>query len=211
MKYVPITDPHRQKHFDFFNQMAQPHFSLCALVDISRFLTAVRSANGHFTSCVAYVVSAAANGLPHFRRRIREGQMVEHEVVHPSFTVPTRDSEAFSFCTVPFQGFAPDFLAEAQAIQERMYDSPSFENEPGRDDYLFLSAIPWVAFTSFQHAMSIPADSVPRIVWGKYHVDRGKTWMPLSVQVHHAIMDGRHVGAYFDAVQRELDGFGEKI
>ena len=79
-----------------------------------------------------------------------------------------------------------------------MKSNPSFEDEFGRDDYLFLSAIPWMIFTSFQHAMNFnTTDSVPRITWGKFFKEGKKTKMPLSVQVHHAVVDGRHVGKYF--------------
>ena len=54
-----------------------------------------------------------------------------------------------------------------------------FEDEEGRDDFLFLSAIPWISFTSFSHAMHYtPADSVPRITWGKSFKEGAKNfWM----------------------------------
>mmetsp|Transcript_1661 Transcript_1661/g.2286 ORF Transcript_1661/g.2286 Transcript_1661/m.2286 type:complete len:110 (+) Transcript_1661:260-589(+) len=47
-----------------------------------------------------------------------------------------------------------------------------------------------------------PTDCVPRITWGKFFDDhRGRRMMPLSVQVHHAIVDGRHVGEYFQLIE----------
>jgi chloramphenicol O-acetyltransferase type A len=33
----------------------------------------------------------------------------------------------------------------------------------------------------------------------------GKTLMPLSVQGHHAVVDGLHVGRFYDAFQKLLD------
>jgi chloramphenicol O-acetyltransferase type A len=50
-----------------------------------------------------------------------------------------------------------------------------------------------------------PVDSIPRISWGKYFRDDNLIKMPLSVQVHHALMDGFHVGRYFQQVQKYLD------
>ena len=50
-----------------------------------------------------------------------------------------------------------------------------------------------------------PVDSIPRVSWGKYFEDNGKIKMPISVQVHHAMMDGLHVGRYFEMIQDILD------
>ena len=86
-----------------------------------------------------------------------------------------------------------------------MKTDPSFEDEEGRDDFLFLSALPWIRFTSMQHAMQEhPGDCIPRISWGKYYESEGKIWIPVSVQVHHALVDGRHVGAYFELLEAQL-------
>jgi len=88
---------------------------------------------------------------------------------------------------------------------DEMLKNPSMEDEEHRDDYLFLSAIPWVSFTSFSHAMHYtPADSVPRITWGKYFEEGEKILMPLSVQAHHAVVDGRHTGKYFELFQKYM-------
>jgi chloramphenicol O-acetyltransferase len=36
---------------------------------------------------MVYAITRAANAIPEFRYRIRPGQVVEHEVVHPGITV----------------------------------------------------------------------------------------------------------------------------
>jgi len=90
------------------------------------------------------------------------------------------------------------FIENAMEIKENMRTNPSFEDEGDRDDYLFLSAIPWVSFTGIQHAMHYhPSDSVPRISWGKFFEQNDKILMPLAIQAHHALVDGRHMGAFF--------------
>jgi chloramphenicol O-acetyltransferase type A len=56
----------------------------------------------------------------------------------------------------------------------------------------------WVSFTSFKHPIhSQPADSVPRFAWGKLFEDGEYFKMP-SVQAHHALMDGVHMGRFFE-------------
>lgn len=205
MKVVQFSDEHRRKHFEFFSKMSQPHFNICSRVDISRLLPALRAAACRFTPAIVYCIARTANEIPAFRQRIRGEQVVEHGLVHPSFTVLTEASDVFSFCTVSYQSDYQAFNRRALERMEAMQQNPSLEDEAGRDDYLYLSSIPWVSFTSLQHAMHYhPADSVPRIAWGKFFEEGDKVWLPLSVQAHHALVDGRHAGLYFEKIQSLL-------
>jgi chloramphenicol O-acetyltransferase type A len=84
-------------------------------------------------------------------------------------------------------------------------ERPTLQDPPGRDDLLFMTAIPWVSFTSFAHPMKLhPADSVPRFAWGKYFKEGGLVKMPLSVQGHHALMDGIHMARFYTEIQDYL-------
>lgn len=85
-----------------------------------------------------------------------------------------------------------------------MKENPWVHRVP-RDDLLYMTAIPWVSFTSFQHTIQLqPADSIPRFVWGKFFEEGELLKMPLSVQAHHALMDGVHVGKLYAEVQDYL-------
>ena len=208
MKKIQYDNPYRQKHFDFFHNMKSPHFSVCANVDISGFRAFVKKEALSFNTAMVYLVCKTANSIREFRHRIRDGEVVEHDLVHPSFTVPTGIADVFSFCYVDYQ---PDFASFIKAASERialMQTEPSIEDEPGRDDYLFLSSFPWASFTSVQHPMPLgEMDSVPRIVWGKFFAANGKIMMPLSVQAHHAVVDGSHLGLYFQRFQELADEY----
>lgn len=210
MKIITFADTHRKKHFDFFRRMDQPHFNLVANVDITAFLSVVKSRQLPFTPYIVYLLSKAANDLSAFRWRIRGDEVVEHKTVQPSFTVPTEASEVFSFCTVDYDPDVAIFIKRTLATIEKMKTEPDFEDEPGRDDYLFMSAIPWVSFTGLSHAMHYsPADAVPRISWGKYFEQNDRILMPLAVQAHHAVVDGSDMGHYFQDVQKLLDDSAE--
>lgn len=202
MKHIRFTNPHRKKHFDFFNKMDQPHFGICANIDISNLLACIKKRQLAFTPTMVYLIAHTANLIPQFRYRIRNQQIVEHEAVHPSFAVKVEATDVFSFCEVKYQANYTTFAKNARDRMAEMHQNPSFEDEIGRDDYLFLSAFPWASFTSVQHAMHYsPVDSVPRIVWGKYFEDKETIKMPLSVQAHHALVDGVHMGRYFELFQ----------
>lgn len=207
MKTVRFSSPHRQKHFDFFHAMEIPHFSVCAPVDVGHLLPWLRERELPFMASVAWCVSEAANRIPPFRQRIRGDRVVEHEVVHPSFSVPTDVADVFSFCEVTFVRPFDAFVNDARRRMAQMRTDPVFEDDPERDDYLFLSSFPWAAFSSISHPISTSRpDAVPRIVWGKF-VDGppGRAPMPLSLQAHHGLVDGRHAGFFFQRFQQIVD------
>jgi chloramphenicol O-acetyltransferase type A len=171
---------------------------------LTTFYPAVKQRGISLNVAVIYVLARAANEIVEFRYRIRGDEVVEHEVVHPSTTILTED-ELFSFCTIDY---TEDFAVFAARAAERIAcvkEDPTLEDEPGQDDLLYMTAIPWVSFTSFLHPIDLyPADSVPRLAWGKFLEDGETLQLPVSVQVHHALMDGLHVGRFYEKVQGYL-------
>lgn len=200
MRVIDLANWPRRAAFEKFHRFDMPHFNLTARVDVSAFSAAVKNRSSSFTVAVAYTLARAANEMEPFRLRIHGEQVVEYEQVHPSFTILLED-ENFSFCMVPYTSSYREFAADAAQRIQHIRLHPTLQDEPGQDDLLFMTSIPWVSFTSMQHPMNLhPADSVPRIAWGKTYQDRDSRLMPLSVQVHHALMDGLHVGRYFERV-----------
>ncbi len=204
MRYIDMDSWPRRKHFEIYNAFDYPHVNLCADVDVTDYFPAMKSAEISFTVAITYLVAKVANNIPEFRHRIRDDIVVEHEVVHPSITILTED-ELFSFCTIPFTENFADFHTRASEAIAYYKENPSIEDEPGQDDLLFTTNLPWVSFTSMMHPIHLsPVDSVPRIAWGKVRDESGVLKMPLSVQGHHALMDGLHIGRYFEQFQELL-------
>lgn len=204
MREIELIHPHERKHFEYFRSMNHPHFSLCAEVDVTPLIEWARERGARTTSAIVWGLARAANEVARFRWRIRGDRIVEHDVVHPSFSVAVDDEgvEAFSFCEVEFSPDPEAFAERAEARMDEVRVRPVFEDEPGRDDYLFMSAIPWVRFTGVTHAMSYhPHDSVPRVTGGRFLEEGGRVTMPLSVQAHHALVDGVHAGRFFETVE----------
>ena len=204
MRYINLETWPRREHFRFFNAFGYPHFSMCANVDLTAFCPYVKQRGISFNVATVYVLARAANEIPEFRYRIREGKVVEHEIVHPASTIST-DGDLFTFCIFDYiEDFSSFALRAAEQIAY-VQEHPFVEEEPGQDNLLYLTAIPWVSFTSFMHPLDLnPVDSVPRFAWGKFFEDGEFMKMPLSVQAHHALMDGLHMGRYYAKVQEFL-------
>lgn len=193
----------RREQFQLFKNFGFPYFSITADVDITAYRTALPK-GGRFTVGVVYAIAVAANAVPEFRQRIRGDDVIEFDTVHPSIIV-LNEEDAFRFCSFPFTEDFVEFSKDAAERIERAREASSMFDFQDQDDFLFLTALPWISFTGVMHAAPIhTTDSVPRIAWGKYRSIAGRVMLPLNVQVHHALVDGLHVGRFYAKVEEVL-------
>lgn len=205
MKYIDIENWKRKDHYNYFKQFDYPHFNICANLDITRFYKYVKGNNLPFFVSLLYTSTKTANSVKEFRYRIREDVVIEHESVDPSFTVMT-EGEVFSFCAVKFTDRFNTFKTAALKEIEKVKNNICIEDETGRDNLLFITSIPWVSFTGITHPIQMrPVDSIPRISFGKYFEENSRFKLPVSVQAHHALVDGLHVGQFFTIIQEIFD------
>jgi chloramphenicol O-acetyltransferase type A len=205
MRILKPEELTRRDLFEFFRRLDYPHFNVCAEVDLTQTHGYARAQGLSLFTSILFAVTKAANGIQELRFRIRGDEVVEHDRVHPSFTVITEE-KVFGFCEAPFSDDVALFFREAAKRIEQTRKQAILTDEPGRDDYLYISSLPWVRFTSISHPIHMsPTDSVPRISWGKYQREGVRIMLPLSIQVHHALADGYHVGRFFQEVQKLMD------
>jgi chloramphenicol O-acetyltransferase type A len=205
MRKVNLETWPRRDHFKTFSTFDYPHFNLCANVDITAFYPAVKQRGASFTVATMYLIARAANTIPEFRYRIRGEEVIEHEIVHPSTTILT-DDDLFTFCSVEYSDDFSEFAARAADEIAHVKEHPSLKDEQWEDNLYFMTALPWVSFTGVMHPLKLyPADSVPRFAWGKFFEEGQSRKMPLSVQGHHALMDGLHMGRFYITIQEYFD------
>ena len=198
----------RREQFELFKSFGFPYFSLTADVDITDYRQALPK-GGRFTVGLVYAIAVAANAVPQFRQRIRDEHVIEFDTVHPSIIV-LNDEDAFRFCVFPFKQDYEEFSKDAPERIEQARATPSMFDFADQDDFLFLTGLPWISFTGVMHAAPTHApDSVPRIAWGKYREIARRVMLPLNVQVHHALIDGVHVGRFYSKVEEMLGNAGE--
>jgi chloramphenicol O-acetyltransferase type A len=147
-----------------------------------------------------------ANEIEEFRYRIRGNGVVVHPVIDGGSTVLVPDG-TFRFAYYDYSPQMDRFVAHVGEVLERVKsEAGPLDPQDDRDDLIHYSVIPWVAFTSFAHARRWGTDdAVPKIVFGKHREVGDRRLMPISVEVHHALVDGLHVGRFYEALQRRLD------
>jgi chloramphenicol O-acetyltransferase type A len=198
----------RRAHFDFFRAYELPFWNVTVDVDVTG-LSARSAAPGgpSFFLSTLHAALAAANEVEELRQRIRGGdRVVVHERIHGGSTV-MRPDETFAFAYFDFVPDYPRFAERASDVLGAVRSSSgALEPRPERDDLIHFSVLPWITFSSFQHARRLErGDSVPKIVFGRHRELGGRRLMPVSIEVHHALVDGLHVGRFFEHFQARLD------
>ena len=201
-QYIDMETYKRRSHFEYFNSLEYPYVGTTSNVDISTFLEKVKKEKLPFFFSFCYNVSKAANSVPQFRQRIIDGKIIEFQYCQTSHTVALEDG-TFCYCTLNADMPFEDYIAYATEEQEKAKRKRSIEDD-GSLSKLFISTLPWLSFTSLVQPVPIPADSNPRITWGRYFEQEGKVLMPVTVLCNHALIDGLHIAAFYEALERSL-------
>ena len=207
MEYIDIENWKRKEHFKFFHRADYAQYNICANIDVTRFLAFVKEKRISFYYAMIHASTFAANEIVNFRYRIREDKVVLHDKLNPSFTdISGNNDELFKLVTVDMKADILEFVNYAKELSQSQKDYFPLENQVGRDDFVYITCIPWVSFTHMSHTISLNKnDSVPRLSWGKYFNEGERVLLPYSVQVNHALVDGMHVGRYFEKLQNHID------
>ena len=205
-KYLDVTNWARRDLFEFFRGYDNPYFNICTRLDISNLLSHLRAGPPVSISlALHYVALRAANEIEPFKYRLKDGKVVVHEVAHGG-TIVLQPNESFNFAYFDYKENFPEFIAAAQqSVDEAGRDNKPLNPDPS-ENRIHFTVLPWMSFTSFAHARNLGREeSIPKIAFGKFFEENGRTLVPFSVEVHHALMDGLHVGRYIARAQEIID------
>lgn len=201
MRYIDLESYPRRSHFEYFRHLAYPYVGMTAQVDVTGLLAKAKELGGSsFLACL-WAAARAANSVPELRQRIIGDSIAEFDYCQTAHTVALPD-ETFCNCrtdsTLPFEAF----LAAGKAAQEEAKTHHGFvSTQEDETDLIFVSCVPWVAFTQVIQPTPIPADCNPRIVFGKYVPEGDRVKLPVGIQANHALVDGRHIGEFYQAFE----------
>ncbi|WP_339919371.1 chloramphenicol acetyltransferase [uncultured Flavobacterium sp.] len=197
----------RKEHFHFFRQFEEPFFGATVQIDCTNAYAKSRALGASFFIYYLHKTLVAVNTNEPFRYRISEDKIYICDRIDGSATIGRADG-TFGFSLIQydpnFDLFKENALTEIERIQSTTgIFTRTFEN----DNVIHFSAIPWINFTSLSHARSYTfPDSCPKISFGKMTVsENGKRTMPMSIHVHHGLMDGLHLGQFVDYFQEIMN------
>ncbi len=206
---IDMTADPRKAHFDHFRHAPNPHVGLTVDVDVTEFVQLCREKGWSFYPAFIRAAAMAANAVPELRRRIRGDRVVEYERCDTSH-IELLENGAYCYCTLrhdPAQSW-DDYMAYAAFQRGRAKAGASIEEEDDVEGMFFISTVPWLHYRAISQPNFGPDASNPAITWGKYEPDyRGRLMMPVSLLVHHSLVDGLQIAAFY----RELETLLKEI
>ena len=205
-RYLDLDTWPRRAVFEFYLPFDKPYFNVCTRLDVTNLRSELKKRKGTSVWLTYhYFALKAANEIEPFRYRLRQGKVLVHDVINggSTFLLP---NETFTLVYFDYAENFSEFMEGAmRAVEETRNGDGAFRPRHEDDARIHCTTLPWIAFTSFSHARRWGReDSVPKISFGKFTDENGRTLMPFSVEVHHSLVDGLHVGRYIARMEEML-------
>lgn len=198
--FIDLDKWNRKEHFLFFSRFDDPFFGMTVNVDCTSVYRQCKEEKKSFFLLSLHRIMEAVNDTEPFHYRIENDQIACYDIIHVSPTIGRNDG-TFGFSFFEYHQEFKEFEAVANNAITSVKASVglNLNKVTERTDVIHFSSIPWVCFTDLKHATSFGMnDSIPKISVGKYFFKGNRVWLPLSITVHHGLMDGYHVGQLLD-------------
>lgn len=204
---IDLSKWERAQHFEFFKSFSDPYFNVTANINVKDLFVFAKSTGVSFFHSYLFLTLKVANNYQPMRLRIKNDEVLLVKPVNAS-VVQLCNDESFRFSYIDFDNEFNQFDIKAKLAANKAKIAPFFSNDfnnnEGQLNTLHISVLPWLNFTSFKHATHLPNElGIPKMVFGAYDAETGK--MPLSIEVHHALMDGIHIAKFVNQLQTYLN------
>lgn len=196
----------RKAHFEFFRRFEDPTYGVCVTVDCTVAYKFAKQKGVSFYLYTLYNALAAANSLEPFKLRIEGDEAFIYDRIDAASTI-ARPNGTFGFSYIDYDPSFEKYFEAAKIEVERVQGRDDLQ-VVAKNNIIRFSSLPWIDFTSLSHARMFAADkedSCPSISFGKMTEKDGKRTMPMSVHVHHALVDGFHIGQFVDYLQELMN------
>lgn len=209
-RLVDLETYPRREHFDHYLNQVRCSYSATVPIDVTGLRARLKAEGLKAYPAQIYLLATAVNRIPEFRMSLdSDGRLGCWESISPMYTVLSQATKTFSAVWTAYQ---EDFAAFYRACVEDIdrYGTGAFMPQTDIPTNVFdISSIPWVDFTAFNLNFSPGTHLPPIFTIGKYIESNGRTQMPLSIQVHHAVCDGYHLGQFVEQVKQLASSFDE--
>lgn len=190
----------RKDHFKFFNQFDEPYYGVNVNIDCTIAYQRSKQNGTSFYLYYLYQSLAASQLIKSFKLRVEGDEVYNYDRIDAGSTIGRPDG-TFGFGDFIYYPTFNEFHTEGVKVMKRV-EGESGLVFSGALNVIRYSALPWIDFTGLSHArMFTFKDSCPKISFGKMTTTGDKRTMPVSIHVHHGLVDGIDVGKYIDCYQ----------
>lgn len=201
----------RRDRFEFFESFENPLLNLTFKLEVQDFLPFCKTQNLPPFHFFLYCLNQALMKNENFHYRLYQGKVIKIEKIIASYTVMNEEG-LFNYTKFENTSDRELFIQRSLAARDETVKSRALINtgielsEREMKDYVFITSIPWLDFTSIQHPVfKFKSADIPSVAWGKFTPDgKGKISLPLSIQAHHGFVDGYHIHLLAESIKNEI-------
>lgn len=203
-RMIDLQQYPRKAHFDYFRSLANPSVGVTVEVDVTDLLAFCRERKVSFYLAFMHAAALAADCVPELRQRIRGEGIVEYASCGTSH-VEDKGDGTYCYCTLHHHMPFDAYIRQAETARKACRENAGIEEDDDVESLYFVSCLPWLHYTQLVQPTAGGDESNPRITWGRYDEDpRGRFMMPVTLLCHHALVDGRHLGAFYQQLETQM-------
>ncbi|CAM3617314.1 CatA-like O-acetyltransferase [Pontibacter korlensis] len=198
----------REEHFHFFRSFSQPFFNVHTEIDMTSLYHYARWEGLSVSLAYLHAATEAIRNTDSFLLRLEGDEVVKYEAVDMSTTI-LKANKTVSFVHLPHHPDLQTFCRQSLAIIEEVKESDALFSGYNGPDLIHATRLPWFKFNGLEHACTgDSSDSIPKLAFGKLEFRDKRVILPLSIQVHHALMDGYHIHLFLENLQGSINTYG---
>lgn len=213
-KIIDIDTWKRRDNYHFFSNFLNPCISITSEVDCTEAKQKASQNKKSFFLTYLYAILRAANEIEELRYRIkRDGQVVLYDKLDVITPIQVSEDGKFTSVRIPwnqdfekFHESAREIIKQADADEDPYaytYDRNILDDD--NYDVILVSATPDLYFTSVTHTQEHKNGSdFPLLNVGKAVTREGRLLMPVAINIHHGLVDGKHLSYFFRKVEEYL-------
>jgi len=207
MHLIDFDNWKRKEHFEFFSLYDDPFYGMVTEMECTAAYDYAKREEISIFAHYLHKSLLAVNSVEEFRMRVVDKKVVVFDQIHASTTIGRSDG-TFGFSFIPFSEDFESFYEALKSETKNVEESTGLRNSANaqRPDAIHYSTIPWSKFTGLTHARSFNTDdSIPKITFGKIFTRDHKKILPISIDVHHGLVDALHISQFLQKFQCLLD------
>lgn len=196
------NDTSRAQAFELWMMSPMPMVTLIKTYDVTRLMKVSRRSGIKFNALLCWCIAKAASQMPEFYLMLIGDKLFQFDCLAVNVIVKTRNGE-INNCDIPFSDDIRQFERDYLKITKQVYESD--ETYSLEDEYAIIgtSAVPQCYIDGAVNQYSGVWNN-SFLSWGCYRRHFMKTFLPISMQFHHVLLDGGDAAVFLNRVQSEI-------
>ena len=202
-RLIDLENWERREYYEHFIKEVVCSYSVTVNIDITNLK------EQKLYPAMIWLLTRTVNDMPEFRTCLTEAGLGIYDDMHPMYTVFNKEKKNFSGIWSYFSENYSEFLKKYQEDVAEYSTSTRYAPKEGTPTNSFnISMVPWLEFTAMNFNVYDEGKFLlPIFTMGKFFERDGRRYLPLAIQVHHAVCDGYHIGLFVEKLQEYIDRF----